>query len=346
MTTIRVHHERDYTVIDNSALQDSRLSFVARGIHHLLLSYPDGWEVQVKQLQEQTPKEGRDAIRKALTELKNFGYVVKAKIIHPTTGKVLKWQSVIRETASDSGNLTIKADDLEALRFSQKTENPSCGNQNTEFQSTGSKTDQKAENPQCGKSRHLESPPSGKSVPLISNKDLTSNNGENKNSGFCENTASDSQSSPDSARKSKSQSRKKTKAFDYDSLREAKAFADFWAWYRKLADETDCNPGDKQSAGKAWEEALAIGSLDEIRKGAAIFAKNAKRQQSKIPHAARFLRGAPKNHHPSPYWQSALDSLCPIENQDFTQANQEKAVRDDVALARLEAARRAEGIAS
>ena len=79
MTTFRIRHTQCYTSIANSAIQDKRLSFKARGLHHLLLSYPNNWEVNAKHLVEQSDKDGRDAIYNALKELAKFGYIRKIK---------------------------------------------------------------------------------------------------------------------------------------------------------------------------------------------------------------------------------------------------------------------------
>lgn len=77
MTTFRIRKTSCYTTIANSAIQDTRLSFRARGIHHLLLSYPDDWVVHLNQLADQSSKEGRDAINTAVKELENFRYIAR-----------------------------------------------------------------------------------------------------------------------------------------------------------------------------------------------------------------------------------------------------------------------------
>lgn len=79
MTTFRIRHQRNYTTIQNSTIQDSSLSFRARGIHHLLLSYPNDWIVNEKHLVSQSPTEGRDAIRSALKELEGKGYLARSR---------------------------------------------------------------------------------------------------------------------------------------------------------------------------------------------------------------------------------------------------------------------------
>lgn len=63
-----------YTVIRNHVLRDSRLSFRARGVLCALLSRPDNWTVRAEQLAAEA-QEGRDAVRAALRELREYGYI-------------------------------------------------------------------------------------------------------------------------------------------------------------------------------------------------------------------------------------------------------------------------------
>ena len=76
MTVIRAARSAEgrYTQIMNAALQDERLSFRARGLMAHLLSLPPGTTINSVEL-AQHAKEGRDAIRKALAELEEFGYL-------------------------------------------------------------------------------------------------------------------------------------------------------------------------------------------------------------------------------------------------------------------------------
>src|SRR4029453_6314262 len=77
MAVIRhMHSHRDqFTVIPNSVLRDSRLSFRARGILDYLLSHQDGFCTSARSMAEESPTEGRDAILTGLTELETFGYL-------------------------------------------------------------------------------------------------------------------------------------------------------------------------------------------------------------------------------------------------------------------------------
>ena len=93
--TIRVEHSKDYTIISNLAIRDVRLSLRARGLHHLLLSYPNGWKINIDHLTGESKIEGRDAIATALGELEKLGYLTRTQ--KRVGGKFSGYESVIRE---------------------------------------------------------------------------------------------------------------------------------------------------------------------------------------------------------------------------------------------------------
>ena len=66
------HHR--FVVIEHSVVEDSRLSWAARGILVYLLSKPDDWSVRVTDLSRRGDL-GRCSIYKLLKELREFGYV-------------------------------------------------------------------------------------------------------------------------------------------------------------------------------------------------------------------------------------------------------------------------------
>lgn len=79
--------QRDhFTVIQNTVLRDSRLSFRARGILCVLFSHRDGFYVTAQTLTDGSPSEGRDAIRTALTEIEDVGYLRRPRRQDPLTG--------------------------------------------------------------------------------------------------------------------------------------------------------------------------------------------------------------------------------------------------------------------
>lgn len=76
VTTLRVATRARYTTVDRRSINHDTLSFRARGVLVWLLDKPDGWHVNADRIAEHG-KEGRDAIRAALTELEVAGYLVR-----------------------------------------------------------------------------------------------------------------------------------------------------------------------------------------------------------------------------------------------------------------------------
>ncbi|MEV0370640.1 hypothetical protein AB0I10_12540 [Streptomyces sp. NPDC050636] len=73
MTILRRHLSTGFTVMPTASVEDSRLSFRARGILAYLIAKPDSWTVRTESIAK-AGKEGRDAVREAVKELKTFGY--------------------------------------------------------------------------------------------------------------------------------------------------------------------------------------------------------------------------------------------------------------------------------
>ena len=75
MSVIRVNKTQDYTVMSNYHLRDENLSLKAVGLMSWMLSLPDNWNFTTEGIVK-CRKEGRDAIRGALKELEDAGYLV------------------------------------------------------------------------------------------------------------------------------------------------------------------------------------------------------------------------------------------------------------------------------
>lgn len=76
MGVIRVEHNDNYTVMSNEHLRDRRLSLRAMGLMSKMLSNSDDYQHSIAGLAA-VCKEGRDAVRKALQELEDAGYLVR-----------------------------------------------------------------------------------------------------------------------------------------------------------------------------------------------------------------------------------------------------------------------------
>lgn len=105
MKVVRGPRPDRFTVIDNRVIRDHRLSFRARGLLIDLLSQRDGWETDSTRLAEHATgkkgdkREGRDAIRAALRELEELGYVAYERTQAPGRrgGKVWRTVMVVRD---------------------------------------------------------------------------------------------------------------------------------------------------------------------------------------------------------------------------------------------------------
>lgn len=110
-----------FTILRNDVLRDTRLSFRARGLLAAILSRPDNWTIRSTQLATEGG-EGRDAIRSALAELRNYGYLHIEKV-RMADGTFMTEQVVYDHPAA------------KAL-VAPETENPASENQASENQAS------------------------------------------------------------------------------------------------------------------------------------------------------------------------------------------------------------------
>ena len=74
----RTNLEDHYTQLDNEWLRDGRISLKARGLFAQILSHREGWRISIASLVRANP-EGESAIRSALNELIEYGYLVRGE---------------------------------------------------------------------------------------------------------------------------------------------------------------------------------------------------------------------------------------------------------------------------
>ena len=79
MCVFRVEKNKNYTIMSNYHLQDLRISLKAKGLLSFMLSLPDDWDFTLQGLAA-CCKEGVDAIRQAVRELEDNGYLRRIRI--------------------------------------------------------------------------------------------------------------------------------------------------------------------------------------------------------------------------------------------------------------------------
>lgn len=89
MTVMRTFKNKNYTVMSNTHLKDKNLSLKAKGLLSVMLSLPDNWNYSIAGLVA-ICKENETAIKSALNELKEHGYLIvnKLKPCKATKGKI------------------------------------------------------------------------------------------------------------------------------------------------------------------------------------------------------------------------------------------------------------------
>lgn len=78
-TIYRIQKRKNYVVLDKDFLKNNRLSFKAKGILALMLSYPSDWEFREKEIIRQSTN-GKEAFRSGVKELINNGYIKKTSL--------------------------------------------------------------------------------------------------------------------------------------------------------------------------------------------------------------------------------------------------------------------------
>ena len=95
MTSIvRVDKRTNYTVIDNTALRDDRLSWKAKGLMAYMLSMPDDWTFYMDELQKHAT-DGRSSFRSGFDELKKLGYVERKR--KQNADGTFQWETIVHE---------------------------------------------------------------------------------------------------------------------------------------------------------------------------------------------------------------------------------------------------------
>lgn len=128
MSTIRVEKNKDnpYVVINKIGLNDENLSWKAKGILGYLLSKPDDWKCQIKDLIKHS-KDKRDATYSGLRELRENGYMIK-RPIKDNKGKIIEWEEIIYEVPNEEAKQIYIEQSLKLKRKKKSTKDSSTSN--------------------------------------------------------------------------------------------------------------------------------------------------------------------------------------------------------------------------
>ena len=125
MAVFRVEKNHSYTVMANHHLRDERLSLKSKGLLSLILSLPDDWRISIEGM-TQFSSDGKDAIRSAIRELTDAGYITRDQT-HSETGTFSGYEYTIHETpvaSPSSGFPTME----KPTTGNPTTENPTLRN--------------------------------------------------------------------------------------------------------------------------------------------------------------------------------------------------------------------------
>lgn len=100
MAVFRVEKNHSYTVMANHHLRDERLSLKSKGLLSLILSLPDDWRISIEGM-TQFSADGKDAIRSAIRELTDAGYITRAQT-HSEAGTFSGYDYIVHESPAAS----------------------------------------------------------------------------------------------------------------------------------------------------------------------------------------------------------------------------------------------------
>ena len=123
-TFIRVEKNKNYTVIHNEFLRREDLSWKAKGMLAYILSLPDDWTINLDEIARHST-DGKSSFQSGWKELRDAGYVSRVPVKDNHTKKIIRWETIVRETADINKSHNMKTHSLET----QSMENQSLENQ-------------------------------------------------------------------------------------------------------------------------------------------------------------------------------------------------------------------------
>ncbi len=144
MTIYRINKKDNYVVLDKGFLQDKTLSWQAKGLLAYMLSLPNDWVFNMKDLQNRS-KNGRDATYRIMKELIEAGYVTRVE--NRDGGKFEKVEYIVYEVKQSPR--TENPDTVPPYTENPYPENPYpenpplLNNNNTNYKNTNNDDDDK-----------------------------------------------------------------------------------------------------------------------------------------------------------------------------------------------------------
>lgn len=116
MSVFRVEKTKDFTVMSNFHFKDKRISLKAKGLLSLMLSLPDNWDYSISGLVA-ICQENETAIKSALNELKDFGYLEVTKLLPDQTesGRIEYIYTIYEQPKQDTEKQEIEKQGIEIL---------------------------------------------------------------------------------------------------------------------------------------------------------------------------------------------------------------------------------------
>jgi hypothetical protein len=78
-STLKHHRKNYFVVVDKEMINDTRLSWKAKGLMLYLLGQSDGWQFYESEITTHS-KDGRDSTSNGLNELEEYGYLRRTPI--------------------------------------------------------------------------------------------------------------------------------------------------------------------------------------------------------------------------------------------------------------------------
>ena len=167
---VELSFEQGFTMLPNRWVRDPRLTYRARGILAVLMSHESGAHVSIESLVENTAKrnerskahEGRDAVRAAIAELEQYGYLHRPR--RRVSGRyVVDWY--LQEPPQELENLWITTPHrVGSTATAQPTRHPHRVGSTASAEPTDKKTKQEEINTYLGNQQSDEAEPVDNSV--------------------------------------------------------------------------------------------------------------------------------------------------------------------------------------